>query len=82
MSSTNMVTMLEHYLAAGETVSFGMWKIQERGKLFFGANVKIYEGMIIGIHARDNDLVVNATREKKLTNVRSVRLNSLLMMSW
>lgn len=58
-------------MAAGETVSFGMWKIQERGKLFFGANVKIYEGMIIGIHARDNDLVVNATREKKLTNVRS-----------
>jgi len=58
-------------MAAGETVSFGMWKIQERGKLFFGANVKIYEGMIIGIHSRDNDLVVNATREKKLTNVRS-----------
>ena len=58
-------------MAAGETVAFGMWKIQERGKLFFGANVKIYEGMIIGIHARDNDLVVNATREKKLTNVRS-----------
>ncbi len=55
----------------GETVAFGMWKIQERGKLFFGANVKVYEGMIIGIHARDNDLVVNATREKKLTNVRS-----------
>ncbi|MDQ6974764.1 MAG: translational GTPase TypA, partial [Mariprofundaceae bacterium] len=58
-------------MAAGETVAFGMWKIQERGKLFFGANVKIYEGMIIGIHSRDNDLVVNATREKKLTNVRS-----------
>ncbi|MDX8395689.1 MAG: translational GTPase TypA, partial [Mariprofundaceae bacterium] len=57
--------------APGETVSFGMWKIQERGKLFFGANVKIYEGMVIGIHSRDNDLVVNATREKKLTNVRS-----------
>ncbi|MDQ6990363.1 MAG: translational GTPase TypA [Mariprofundaceae bacterium] len=55
----------------GETVAFGMWKIQDRGKLFFGANVKIYEGMIVGIHARDNDLVVNATREKKLTNVRS-----------
>jgi len=55
----------------GETVAFGMWKIQERGKLFFGANVKVYEGMIIGIHSRDNDLVVNATREKKLTNVRS-----------
>jgi len=58
-------------MCSGETVAFGMWKIQERGKLFFGANVKVYEGMIIGVHARDNDLVVNATREKKLTNVRS-----------
>jgi len=58
-------------MAAGETVAFGMWKIQERGKLFFGANVKVYEGMIIGVHSRDNDLVVNATREKKLTNVRA-----------
>ena len=58
-------------MAAGETVAFGMWKIQERGKLFFGSGVKVYEGMIIGIHSRDNDLVVNATREKKLTNVRA-----------
>lgn len=56
---------------AGETVSFGLWKIQERGKLFMGAGVKIYEGMIIGIHSRDSDLVVNASREKKLTNVRA-----------
>lgn len=55
----------------GETVSFGLWKIQERGKLFMGAGVKIYEGMIIGIHSRDSDLVVNASREKKLTNVRA-----------
>ena len=56
---------------SGETVSFGLWKIQERGKLFLGPNVKIYEGMIIGIHSRDSDLVVNASREKKLTNVRA-----------
>jgi GTP-binding protein len=55
----------------GVTVSFGLWKIQDRGKLFLGAGVKIYEGMIIGIHARDSDLVVNANREKKLTNVRA-----------
>ncbi len=56
---------------SGETVSFGLWKIQERGKLFLGSGVKIYEGMIIGIHSRDSDLVVNASREKKLTNVRA-----------
>ena len=56
---------------SGETVGFALWKIQERGKLFLGAGVKIYEGMIIGIHSRDSDLVVNASREKKLTNVRA-----------
>jgi len=55
----------------GETVPFGLWKIQERGKLFVGGGVKVYEGMIIGIHSRDSDLVVNPTREKKLTNVRA-----------
>lgn len=58
-------------MADGDTVPFGLWKIQERGKLFLGGGVKIYEGMIIGIHSRDTDLVVNPTREKKLTNVRS-----------
>jgi len=45
--------------------------MQDRGKLFIGSGEKLYEGMIIGIHSRDNDLVVNATKEKKLTNVRA-----------
>jgi len=56
---------------AGESVAFALWKLQERGKMFIGPNVKLYEGMIIGIHARDNDLVVNATKGKNLTNVRA-----------
>ena len=55
----------------GESVAFALWNLQERGKLFIGANTKLYEGMIIGIHSRDNDLVVNATKTKKLTNTRS-----------
>ncbi len=55
----------------GETVPFALWKIQERGKLFVGGGVKVYEGMILGIHSRDSDLVVNPTKEKKLTNVRA-----------
>jgi len=58
-------------MADGETVAFALWKLQERGKMFMGAGVKVYEGMIVGIHSRDNDLVVNATKEKKLTNVRA-----------
>ncbi len=55
----------------GEAVGFALWKLQERGKLFIGPGEKLYEGMIIGIHARENDLVVNATRGKKLTNIRA-----------
>jgi len=55
----------------GESVAFALWNLQERGKLFIAPNTKLYEGMIIGIHSRDNDLVVNATKTKKLTNTRS-----------
>ncbi len=55
----------------GESVAFALWKLQERGKMFIGANEKVYEGMIIGIHSRDSDLVVNPIKAKKLTNVRA-----------
>ncbi len=55
----------------GESVAFALWKLQERGKMFIGANAKVYEGMIIGINNRDSDMTVNPIREKKLTNVRS-----------
>lgn len=58
-------------MVAGESVAFALWKLQERGKMFIGANEKLYEGMIIGIHSRDNDLVVNPIKGKKLTNVRA-----------
>ncbi len=56
---------------SGESVAFALWNLQERGKMFISPNVKLYEGMIIGIHTRDNDLVVNATKAKKLSNVRA-----------
>jgi len=55
----------------GESVAFALWKLQERGKMFIGANAKVYEGMIIGINNRDADMTVNPIKEKKLTNVRS-----------
>ncbi len=58
-------------MSNGESVAYALWKLQERGKMFIGAGVKLYEGMIIGIHTRDNDLVINATKGKKLTNVRA-----------
>ena len=55
----------------GESVAFAIWKLQERGKMFIGSGVKLYEGMIIGINSRDADMTVNPIKEKKLTNVRS-----------
>jgi len=45
--------------------------LQERGRLFLGPGVEVYEGQIVGIHSRDNDLVVNPTKAKQLTNVRA-----------
>jgi len=58
-------------MSAGESVAYALWKVQERGRLFIGSGVPMYEGMIIGTNSRDSDMVVNAVREKKLTNVRS-----------
>jgi GTP-binding protein len=55
----------------GAAVAYALWKLQDRGRMFVSPGDPLYEGMIIGIHARDNDLVVNPVREKKLTNVRA-----------
>jgi GTP-binding protein len=55
----------------GNAVAYALWKLQERGRMFVKPGDALYEGMIIGIHSRDNDLVVNPVKEKKLTNVRA-----------
>ncbi len=55
----------------GKAVGFSLFNLQERGRLFIGHNDDVYEGMIIGIHSRDNDLVVNPLKGKQLTNVRA-----------
>ncbi len=55
----------------GEAVAYALWKLQERGRMFVSPGDAVYEGMVIGIHSRDNDLVVNPIKEKKLTNVRA-----------
>ena len=56
---------------SGETVAYALFGLQDRGILFLGPGVEVYEGMIIGQHAKENDLVVNACKGKKLTNVRA-----------
>ncbi len=55
----------------GSSVGFALFNLQERGRMFIGSGVDIYEGMIIGIHSRSNDLVVNALKAKQLTNIRA-----------
>jgi len=55
----------------GSTTAYALWGLQERGELFVGPGEEVYEGMVVGENARDNDLDVNIVREKKLTNMRS-----------
>jgi len=72
---------------AGEAVAYAMWKLQERGPMLIVPGVKVYEGMIIGEHSKDNDLDVNVLTGKQLTNIRAagkdeaVRLTPPLQMT-
>ena len=71
----------------GEAVAYALWNLEDRGRMFIGAQAKVYQGMIIGEHSRDNDLEVNPLKGKKLTNVRAsgtdeaVRLTTPITMS-
>ena len=65
----------------GRTTAFALDSLQERGILFVGAGEQVYEGQIVGEHCRDNDLPVNVCREKKLTNMRAVRLRQVASSS-
>ena len=56
---------------AGVSTAYSLWNLQERGELFVGPGVEVYEGMVVGENAKDNDLDVNVVREKKLTNMRA-----------
>ncbi|MFN7221169.1 MAG: translational GTPase TypA, partial [Burkholderiales bacterium] len=55
----------------GEAVAYALWKLQERGRMIVSPGDRLYEGMVIGLHSRDNDLVVNPIKGKQLTNVRA-----------
>ena len=70
-----------------ESAAYALWKLQERGRMLVSPGEKLYEGMVIGIHSRDNDLIVNPIKGKQLTNVRSsgtdeaVRLVPAILMT-
>jgi GTP-binding protein len=65
----------------GEAVAYSLFNLQERGRMFVSHGEKLYEGMIIGIHSRENDLVVNPTKTKKLTNIRAAGKDEALILT-
>jgi GTP-binding protein len=65
----------------GDAVAYALWNLQERGRMFVSPGEKLYEGMIIGIHSRENDLVVNPIKTKKLTNVRAAGKDDAILLT-
>ena len=65
----------------GEAVAYALWNLQERGRMFVSPGDRLYEGMVIGIHSRDNDLVVNPIKGKKLTNVRAAGKDDAILLT-
>ena len=66
---------------AGKALAFALFNLQERGRLFIGHAEEVYEGMVIGIHSRDNDLVVNALKAKQLNNIRAAGTDENLVLT-
>ena len=68
-------------MCTGKATAYSLWNLQERGELFIGPQVEVYEGMIVGIHSRDNDLVVNVTKGKQLTNIRAAGSDENILLT-
>ncbi|MEC8427077.1 MAG: translational GTPase TypA, partial [Pseudomonadota bacterium] len=68
-------------MVKGKTLSYGLYNLQDRGRLFLGHGAEVYEGQIIGIHSRSNDLAVNPTKGKQLTNVRASGTDEALTLT-
>ncbi len=65
----------------GAAVAYALWKLQERGRMFVNPGDPVYEGMVVGIHTRDNDLIINPVKEKHLTNVRSSGKDDAILLT-
>jgi GTP-binding protein len=68
-------------MVKGKTLAYSLFNLQDRGRLFIGPNVDVYEGQIIGLHSRNNDLAVNPTKGKQLTNVRASGTDEALTLT-
>jgi GTP-binding protein len=67
-------------MASGKALAYAIFNLQERGRMFIGHATEVYEGMIVGIHVRDNDLVVNPLKAKQLTNIRAAGTDEALIL--
>lgn len=67
--------------ATGKALAYALFNLQDRGRLFIGHGEEVYEGMVIGIHSRDNDLVVNPLKAKQLTNIRAAGTDENLILT-
>ena len=65
----------------GKALGYALFTLQERGRLFIGPQTEVYEGMIVGLHSRDNDLVVNPTKAKQLTNIRASGTDEAIVLT-
>jgi GTP-binding protein len=75
-SNGTLVSMVQ-----GKALAYALFNLQERGKLFLGHGAPVYQGMIIGIHKRQNDLVVNPTKAKQLNNIRAAGTDENLVLT-
>ena len=68
-------------MSNGKALAYALFNLQERGRLFIGHGTEVYEGMVIGIHSRDNDLVVNPLKAKQLTNIRAAGTDENILLT-
>ena len=68
-------------MATGKALAYALFNLQDRGRLFIGHGDEVYEGMVIGIHSRDNDLTVNPLKAKQLTNIRAAGSDENLILT-
>lgn len=68
-------------MVAGKALGYALFNLQERGRMFIDHGTEVYEGMVIGIHSRDNDLVVNPTKAKQLTNIRAAGTDENILLT-
>jgi len=65
----------------GKVLGYALFTLQERGRLFVDPGIEVYEGMIVGLHSRENDIVVNPTKAKQLTNIRAAGTDENIVLT-